>query len=63
VPADVQERLFGRFQTSGEMGGVGLGLAFVKSVADGHGGLVRCHSVPGEGAMFSLYLPGLRKKR
>jgi signal transduction histidine kinase len=63
VSAEVQERLFGRFQTSGDMGGVGLGLAFVKSVADGHGGLVRCHSVPGDGAMFSLYLPGLRKKR
>lgn len=63
VPGDVQAKLFGRFQTGGEMGGVGLGLAFVKSVADGHGGLVRCHSVPGEGAMFSLYLPGLRKKR
>lgn len=63
VPPDIQAQLFGRFQTSGDMGGVGLGLAFVKSVADGHGGLVRCHSVPGEGPMFSLYLPGLRKKR
>lgn len=63
VSPEVQAQLFGRFKTSGDMGGVGLGLAFVKSVAEGHGGLVRCHSVPGEGAMFSLYLPGLRKKR
>ncbi len=62
VSIDIQANLFNRFRTSGEMGGIGLGLAFVKSVADGHGGLVRCHSVPGEGAMFSLYLPGLRKK-
>lgn len=62
IPADVQARLFGRFrtgpQTSG--GGVGLGLAFVRSVADGHDGTVTCESRPGEGARFSLWLPGHR---
>lgn len=58
VPVEVQAQLFNRFRTSGDMGGVGLGLAFVKSVADGHSGLVRCHSVPGEGARFSLFLTG-----
>jgi signal transduction histidine kinase len=60
IPADVQARLFGRFrsgpQTSG--GGVGLGLAFVRSVADGHGGTIMSESRPGEGAKFTLWLPG-----
>jgi CHASE2 domain-containing sensor protein/signal transduction histidine kinase len=59
IPADVQTRLFGRFrsgpQTAG--GGVGLGLAFVRSVADGHGGTVACQSSPGAGARFTLWLP------
>jgi signal transduction histidine kinase len=59
VPLDIQAQLFNRFRTGGEAGGIGLGLAFVKAVADGHGGYVRCASVPGEGATFSLFLPGL----
>jgi signal transduction histidine kinase len=60
VPSEIQAQLFRRFRTSGEGGGVGLGLAFVKAVAEGHGGYVRCTSVPGEGATFSLVLPGLK---
>ncbi len=63
VPAELQSQLFGRFRTGGEAGGVGLGLAFVRSVAEGHGGLARCTSVPGEGATFTLWLPGLQSGR
>lgn len=61
ISAAVQARLFGRFRTgpqaAGTSGGVGLGLAFVRSVADGHGGTVTCRSTEGEGATFSLWLP------
>ena len=61
VPLALQPQLFGRFRTGG--GGVGLGLAFVRSVAEGHGGLARCRSVPDEGATFTLWLPGLETGR
>lgn len=37
--------------------GVGLGLAFVSSVAARHGGSVSCRSAPGEGSCFELRLP------
>jgi signal transduction histidine kinase len=63
IAAEIQSQLFGRFRTGGEAGGVGLGLAFVRSVAEGHGGLARCQSVPGEGATFTLWLPGLESGR
>jgi len=59
VPAHLQRQLFSRFRTGGGAGGVGLGLAFVRSVAEGHGGLARCQSVPDQGATFTLWLPGL----
>lgn len=60
IADDVQARLFGRFRSGPQAsgGGVGLGLAFVRSVADGHGGTVTCESRPGEGATFTLWLPG-----
>lgn len=53
----LQARLFGRFNAGAEAEGVGLGLAFVRAVAQGHGGSVTCESVPGEGATFRLKLP------
>ncbi|RZL06321.1 MAG: CHASE2 domain-containing protein, partial [Rubrivivax sp.] len=37
--------------------GAGLGLSFVRSVADCHGGQVGVHSTPGQGAAFWLSLP------
>lgn len=37
--------------------GVGLGLAFVSSVASRHGGSVSCRSSPGKGSCFELRLP------
>ncbi|RYF54956.1 MAG: HAMP domain-containing histidine kinase, partial [Comamonadaceae bacterium] len=38
-------------------GGVGLGLALVKSIAERHGGSVRCEERPGGGASFVIRLP------
>ena len=38
-------------------GGVGLGLALVKQIAERHGGSVRCEARPGGGSRFVIELP------
>jgi signal transduction histidine kinase len=37
--------------------GVGLGLAMVKAIAEGHGGTVRVRNAPGEGCTVEIWLP------
>ncbi len=61
VPADQRERIFEPFYrmpgASEREGGVGLGLALVKSISQRHGGAVRCEARPGGGASFVVELP------
>jgi signal transduction histidine kinase len=61
VPVDLRERIFEPFYrlpgATERDGGVGLGLALVKSIAVRHGGSVHCESAPGGGACFVLQLP------
>ncbi len=61
VPAAQRERIFEPFYrlpgASERDGGVGLGLALVKSIAQRHGGTVRCEARPGGGAAFIVELP------
>ncbi|MEG2630201.1 MAG: ATP-binding protein, partial [Comamonas sp.] len=61
VPADQRERIFEKFYrlpgASERSGGVGLGLALVRSIAERHGGSVRCEARAGGGARFVLRLP------
>jgi signal transduction histidine kinase len=56
-----QDRIFdrfARFDAPGRgKGGFGLGLSFVKSVAESHGGRVSVTSDPGEGSTFELSIP------
>ena len=61
VPAELRERIFEPFYrlpgASERDGGVGLGLALVKSIAERHGGSVRCEAPAGGGASFVVALP------
>lgn len=61
VPAALRQRIFEPFYrlpgASEQEGGVGLGLALVKSISERHGGTVRCEARPGGGAAFIVELP------
>ncbi|MDM0034847.1 ATP-binding protein [Variovorax sp. J22P271] len=61
VPVAQRERIFEPFYrlpgASERNGGVGLGLALVKSITERHGGSVRCEDRPGGGASFVISLP------
>ena len=61
VPEDQRERIFEPFYrmpgASESNGGVGLGLALVRSIAQRHGGQVRCSPRTGGGARFTLRFP------
>ena len=61
VPSAQRERIFEPFYrlpgASEGNGGVGLGLALVKSISERHGGSVRCAERPGGGASFIVELP------
>lgn len=61
VPPSERSRIFEPFYrlpgASERNGGVGLGLALVKSIAERHGGSVRCEDQPGGGASFVVALP------
>ena len=61
VPPAQRERIFEPFYrlsgASEREGGVGLGLALVKSISERHSGSVRCEARPGGGATFVVELP------
>lgn len=61
VPPELREQIFEAFYrlpgASEKEGGVGLGLALVKSIAHRHGGSVRCEGRQGGGARFVVMLP------
>lgn len=61
VPTELQGRIFEPFYrlpgATERDGGVGLGLALVKSIAQRHGGRAYCESRDGGGACFVIELP------
>lgn len=61
VGPDARDRIFEPFfRLSGAgdgVGGVGLGLAIVRSIATLHGGTVDCRARPGGGALFVVRVP------
>jgi signal transduction histidine kinase len=62
VPEGDRQKIFQRFyrprhHSKGYQGGVGLGLALVKQIAELHGGTVRCLPREGGGSRFEVDLP------
>ncbi len=66
VPSELQQRIFEPFYrlpgATERDGGVGLGLALVKSITQRHGGTVHCENRPDGGACFVIKLPLLDEK-
>lgn len=56
IPADKMETIFNPFVTTKQTG-VGLGLAIVAKIVDGHGGKITVESKPGSGSTFRVRLP------
>jgi signal transduction histidine kinase len=68
IPDMEQERLFERFfrteqAVRGAVEGIGLGLAIVRAIVEGHGGRIDVHSEAGAGATFAVTLPLATRER
>jgi two-component system phosphate regulon sensor histidine kinase PhoR len=62
IPEKDLPRIFERFYRvekarNRQFGGTGLGLSIVKHILQAHGGTVKAESKPGEGCLFTLFLP------
>ncbi|WP_434310647.1 sensor histidine kinase [Hominifimenecus sp. rT4P-3] len=63
IPEEQQDKIFTRFyradnrQNPGSEGSFGLGLSYVKWIAEAHGGSVTLDSKPGAGSTFTVRLP------
>ena len=56
IPKENLDKLFEPLFTT-KAKGIGLGLAMVKSLVEGHGGRVEVQSKLGEGSVFTVRLP------
>jgi two-component system sensor histidine kinase HydH len=56
IPPDKIDTIFNPFVTT-KQNGVGLGLAIVSRIVDGHGGKMAVESAPGKGSVFHVLLP------
>lgn len=68
IPEALLEQVFEPFfrvdpSRSRQLGGAGLGLSLVRSIASLHGGQVRAESAEGQGSRFILTLPGAKEPR
>lgn len=60
IPESEQGAIFGRFargSAARNTEGLGIGLYLARQIAAGQGGYIKVRSAPGQGSVFSLYLP------
>ncbi len=60
IPEEESAKIFTRFYRSAESAsqeGVGVGLYLAREILRREGGYIKVHSKPGEGSVFSLFLP------
>jgi len=63
VPNDIEARIFDPFFTTKPVGqGTGLGLSICHGIVVAHGGLITLSNTSGEGATFTVVLPGSEAK-
>ncbi len=55
IPEELRERIFFPLVT-GRADGTGLGLSIAQTIVHQHGGVIECHSRPGQ-TIFRIYLP------
>jgi signal transduction histidine kinase len=56
IPAEDMNKLFDPFFSTKE-GGMGLGLSIAHRIIDQHHGKIEVESAPGEGTLFTIWLP------
>ncbi len=56
IRAEEQDKVFQRFYSTKSYG-LGIGLAITRRIVEEHGGRIKLHSVPGEGAEVTVVLP------
>ena len=62
IPADIIGNVFNPFFTTKDQG-TGLGLSIVHTIITKHKGAIGVNNISGQGAIFTLTLPGYREKR
>jgi len=61
VPGELKERVFSPFFST-RAKGMGLGLSIVSGIIQAHRGVIREVGVPGEGAVFEIFLPAIGRR-